>query len=607
MEYRPFIVHLGAGPAGIEARVIESPMGSGAAAPFENPFAPRELARIASLFETAAREPSPPAGDRHLAPAGAEPEPQRELEDAGRRLYRALLRGPVETLWNLSLGSLSGKSDTGLRLEVRIDPGNGALAELQGLPWELLRPPGRTGDFLCRHRRTTVVRHLELPRPRDTPPLPFPLRVLLVAPSPAGVAPLDLEREVRELESALAARPDVRLRRLERPTLDGLVRALDEEPVHALHFMGHGAFQAGTGRGSLILEAAGGGAAAVSGEALAAQLADFVPPLRMVFLNACRTAEASAGAPYAGVATALVEAGVPAVVAMQYPVSDTAAIAFGAEVYRLLAAAEPVDLAVAAGRKAVVRHRPGGSPEWATPALFLRVPDGRLFAAEAPAAAPAPGREEGRRGRLAAGLAGGVGLAAVVGGLVLWGGPGDAGGRAGEEEPPTAAAEVGEESDAASMKEVEVPGYSAREEAEEPRFVGGEEAEEPPPVEAGFFVSRGAEDRGAEEVAEPAPMSRGERAASTYPKLVLGEVAYVPEIQAQVLAELVVNLGREMVKVTVSLDGHDPQVLSGFLGTTLRFRFGGESLSVHLYSLDRDAGILQVRVARSTRRADRSW
>ncbi|HSL84282.1 MAG TPA: CHAT domain-containing protein, partial [Thermoanaerobaculia bacterium] len=367
MEYNPFIVHLGAGPAGIEARVTESPMGSGAVAPFETPFTPGDLARLASLVEAAAREPSPPAGPRHLAPAGTERAPERELEEAGRRLYQALLPGPLADLWNRSLGSLANRPSTGLRLEIRIDPGSGALAELQGLPWELLHPPGRAEDFLCLRRRTTVVRHLELPRPRETPPAPSPLRVLLVAPSPAGVAPLDLDREVGQLEAALAARAEVRLRRLERPTLDALVRAFDEEPVHGLHFMGHGTFDAGTGRGSLVLEDAGGGAVPVSGEALAGQLADFVPPLRLVFLNACRTAEAAAGVPFAGVATALVEAGVPAVVAMQYPVSDTAAIAFSAEVYRLLAAAEPVDLAVAAGRKAVVRHRPAGSPEWATP------------------------------------------------------------------------------------------------------------------------------------------------------------------------------------------------------------------------------------------------
>jgi hypothetical protein len=229
--------------------------------------------------------------------APAERGAERELEAAGRRLYGALFRGPVEHLWLRSLGSLSGKTEAGLRLELRIDPASGPLRQLHGLPWELLHPPGRAEGFLCRHRRTTVVRHLELPRPRETPPLPSPLRVLLVAPSSAGAAPLDLDREVRELEAALAARADLRLRRLERPTLDALVAAFDEEPIHVLHFMGHGTFEAGSGRGSLVFEGAGGGAAPVAGEALAGQLADFVPPLRLVFLNACRTAEAAAGAP----------------------------------------------------------------------------------------------------------------------------------------------------------------------------------------------------------------------------------------------------------------------------------------------------------------------
>lgn len=592
MEYQPFIVRLGAGPAGVEARVIESPMGNGVAVPFENPFTPRDLDRIASRFEAAAREPPPVSEGRHLAPAAPECAAARELEDAGRRLYQALFRGPVEHLWLRSLGSLSGKTEAGLRLELRIDPASGPLRQLHGLPWELLYPPGRAEGFLCRHRRTTVVRHLELPRPRETPPLPSPLRVLLVAPSSAGAAPLDLDREVRELEAALAARADVRLRRLERPTLDALVAAFDEEPVHVLHFMGHGTFEAGSGRGSLVLEGAGGGAAPVAGEALAGQLADFVPPLRLVFLNACRTAEAAAGAPYAGVATALVEAGVPAVVAMQYPVSDTAAIAFSAEVYRLLAAAEPVDLAVAAGRKAVVRRRPRGSPEWATPALFLRVPDGRLFAVPEPALAPV----DGRRARLAAAVVVGLGLMAVAGGgLLLWGGAGEQGGRAGGQEPGTA--------DMAAAAEVEEPDSAAV-----------EEVEEPPPLAAALLGGRSDGERGVEDAGgepesatEPAPADRGGGAASRYPVLALGETAYLPEIRAHVTVGLVTNLGREMVKVTVSPDGHDPQVLSGFPGNSLRFRFGGETLSVHLVSLDRDAGTVQVRVARSESRAERSW
>ncbi|MGH7490686.1 MAG: CHAT domain-containing protein [bacterium] len=100
--------------------------------------------------------------------------------------------------------------------------------------------------------------------------------------------------------------------------------------------------------------------------------------LRLVFLNACLTARASSAGPYAGLATALLRAGIPAVVAMQFPISDAAAIAFSRAFYRRLAASDTVDAAVTEGRLAI--HRLGRG-EWATPVLFERLTTGRLFQA----------------------------------------------------------------------------------------------------------------------------------------------------------------------------------------------------------------------------------
>ena len=73
----------------------------------------------------------------------------------------------------------------------------------------------------------------------------------------------------------------------------------------------------------------------VSGETLVTLLKDLTS-LRLVFLNACETARAAREDgldPFAGVATALVRAGLPAVVAMQRPISDAASIAFSRAVH----------------------------------------------------------------------------------------------------------------------------------------------------------------------------------------------------------------------------------------------------------------------------------
>ena len=107
--------------------------------------------------------------------------------------------------------------------------------------------------------------------------------------------------------------------------------------------------------------------------------------------------------PYAGVATTLVELGVPAVVAMQFEISDEAAIVFAEELYmNLIGRQDPIDAAVAEARKAV--YSEVDEIEWATPVLFLRDPDVQLFdfaagGAAAPAAGPPLGHRRARRAR----------------------------------------------------------------------------------------------------------------------------------------------------------------------------------------------------------------
>ncbi|MBL4788792.1 MAG: PASTA domain-containing protein, partial [Kordiimonadaceae bacterium] len=82
--------------------------------------------------------------------------------------------------------------------------------------------------------------------------------------------------------------------------------------------------------------------------------------------------------PFAGVATAMIMAGIPAVVAMQFPITDKAAVSFAGTFYPRIVSGYPVDAAVAEGRKAIKLADPS-TMEWATPVLFMRSPDGVLF------------------------------------------------------------------------------------------------------------------------------------------------------------------------------------------------------------------------------------
>lgn len=401
-------------------RVLESPAGQG-----EDFFLlPPELIgwNASRSYLAAAR--------RNLVAAGGAA-PPLSPERTGETLFRALFSGQVGRLWARSLGAAPERA---LRLQLRFklvgEPPGSSL--LHALPWELLYQPD-TRDFLALSRRTPVVRYLEVARPVAPVSLPAILRILVVLADLPSLAPLELARERREIEEAWKSRPRVEVVFLPEPRSDALREALLGSPFHVLHFMGHGALDRSTGEGRLFVSGSDGALEPISGEAFATLLKDF-KTLRLVLLNACETAQALDGEgvdPFDGVATALVMAGLPAVVAMQFPISDPAAIAFSRAVHLRLAAGDPVDAAVTEGRQAIYAARPG-TLEWAIPALFTRVSDGRLFDAQGRRASDRPPRATTlpalsswvrRRSRRALGLAAGLTLLVFGLGALVLGGP----------------------------------------------------------------------------------------------------------------------------------------------------------------------------------------
>ncbi len=348
-----------------------------------------------ALADLAARRKAKGVGSlsttRHLEVIDSLPHrPPLKAREVGDLLFRALFSGQVRQLYDRVSG-MSGGPRCGVRIKLYFDPRR--AAELCNLPWELIYAVD-TKDYLGLDRLSPVVRYLELARPNAAVPFAPPLRVLLAAANPPGSDPLNLEAEARLIRQSLAS-PSTEITVLPRVHLEELREMLVRGAFHVLHFMGHGLFDEQTGVGSLLLASAeGDDETVVSGEVVAEHLKGCLPQL--VVVNACDSGRAASDGGhdfFAGVASSLVMAGVPAVVAMRTPITDRAAIAFSKALYRDLAAGAPVDAAVAEGRLAIYRLD-SFSFEWVTPVLFLRVPDGRLFAASKARdeALPSPGR-----------------------------------------------------------------------------------------------------------------------------------------------------------------------------------------------------------------------
>lgn len=311
----------------------------------------------------------------------------RAAQDFGQKLFRSLFTEEIRAAY-LTSHNDAVRQSKGLRIKLTLD-----APELANYPWEFLFDPS-SGQFLSLFEDTPIIRYTELPRPilplRVTPPL----RILAVASSPKDYEPLDLARERRNLSQALDSllqTGGIELDWLMTASLDGLREQLLKRSYHIFHFIGHGGFDANQEDGILIFENANGYANRVSGERLAVILGNH-RTLRLAVLNACEGARTSEQDPFAGTAMTLVRTGnLPAVIAMQFEITDRAAIDFASGFYSAIAACRPVDAAMSQGRQAIFAA--DNDVEWSTPVLYLRAADGVIFqidpSAEAAQAKPA--------------------------------------------------------------------------------------------------------------------------------------------------------------------------------------------------------------------------
>jgi formylglycine-generating enzyme required for sulfatase activity len=351
------------------ARVIDSPVGT-ANIEFEKPLSDLELENYILRMGQTRQGKRLPFESSEL----------KAVKQCGESLFDAVFAGEVYTCYAMSR-EWARDQGRGLRIRLHID-----VAEFHDYPWELLYN-SRTKQFLGLSNDTPIVRYAELPFPENPLLVEMPIKILVMISSPEGLPQLNVEDEWNKLESAFAPLIDrglVVLERLERPTLGELQKALRRDHFHIFHFIGHGKFVVHRQDGVLLMEEeVNGRGRPVSGQYLGILLHDH-QWLRMVVLNSCEGARTSQSDPYAGVAQALVQQGIPAVIAMQFPILEDSAVEFTYEFYGAIADGFPVDAAISEARKAIFTS--GNETEWATPVLFMNSPDGRIFDLHAPAA-----------------------------------------------------------------------------------------------------------------------------------------------------------------------------------------------------------------------------
>ena len=294
------------------------------------------------------------------------------LQSLGRALYQRLIFGKISEVFHSTLGETDDKEELGVRLRLHVPP---ALAVL---PWEFLCTSD--GKFLATSSETPISRYLELALPPKSLACPPQIRILAVIPQNSGLEVSAERRLLKKMRPKLQGHIVVDF--LEGAATSAAIRKkLSENNYHIFHYAGHGLFETKENPEAFIYL---DGETELIRKMSAPDFADFFsdyPSMRLVVLNACQGATRSSQQALAGAAPQLVLAGVPAVVAMQYPIANDDAVLFATEFYNRLGDEHnggQVEVALAIARKAL---KMDGADKFAfgNPVLYLRSEDGRLW------------------------------------------------------------------------------------------------------------------------------------------------------------------------------------------------------------------------------------
>jgi len=341
------------------------------------------------------------------------PPPTTEIEEQIKQIITpashdavpAVLRSVGEALFHWLIGDSldphlrvawdrAAQADRGLRLRLSID-----APEINAWPWELLYDPVRDHTFASAIS-TPLVRYLDQAAPfggLTEQAAELPLNLLLVIPTTPN---LDLTEERTLIEQATMPLGEA----LNLHVLDGIVEltslsdTLLARSYDIIHFSGHGGNS--DGQGYIGLNTHDGQISWTSGRVLSQLLANH-QALKLVVLNTCSGGQVNDSEAFRGLAPQLVRQGIPAVVAMQYPLTDQAALTFAREFYRQLCTGEnagQVDVAITHARNMLNVLYPD-EQYYAAPVLYTHAADSVIYTLTREPdvqATPAPSSQQAR-------------------------------------------------------------------------------------------------------------------------------------------------------------------------------------------------------------------
>ena len=289
----------------------------------------------------------------------------------GQELYNNLFQGTLRDSWICAQSIAYSDGDfVHLRLGLK-------GRRLPQLPWEVMhrgdRPLATTDVIFSRYQpHTSFLAGIE------KVPANRPLKILMAIAAPSDGDSLQLEREYTHLKHELNAdRPDspakIELDILRQPDREQLTQALERGQYQIFHYAGHSSL--GSSGGELHLVSGRTGLTeTLSGEDIAGLL--FNNRIQMAVFNSCRGAYSDPvesqdrEAPF-NLAEAIVNRGVPGVLAMAERIPDEVSLTLAQLFYRNIACGSSATESLSRARQGLVSAYGSHQLYWALPVLYL--------------------------------------------------------------------------------------------------------------------------------------------------------------------------------------------------------------------------------------------
>ncbi|WP_160145903.1 CHAT domain-containing protein [Dictyobacter aurantiacus] len=287
----------------------------------------------------------------------------QKVRDFGKYLFNCLITGNIRHLYESKKQEALRQAKV-LRLQLILEP-----LELVSLPWELLFDEHHA-EYLCltQQPRTILTRSIKegWSSGHSRSQVRSSLRIVGIVAAPRD-RPVVGEREKKTIEQAL--QPLIDRNQVILTWKPGKYTELPDlrysDRIDIFHFIGHGGFDENSRQGYLEFEDDKHLSRAISAEKFRLSL---YPGTQLIVLNACETARGD----YSNIAHSLASQGIPAVVAMQFKILDSASHRFAKMFYTLLAKGLTIDEAIAEARYDIHNASDDSdSLDWAAPLLYV--------------------------------------------------------------------------------------------------------------------------------------------------------------------------------------------------------------------------------------------